>query len=435
MRRPRGALAGRAVLVGAPLLILLVVVVGLVTTHRSAPASAAVPFSVLAQRALADPLSPGGGAAPAPGGPGGAGAAGSGGEGGAGEGPSPSGGAASEWADGASEVDDPAAPAAVAAAAGAVTSVWETGTDAPDSVPTARRAPHVPSTPWPSGGTTVVPGGADGGGVSADQAEPGRPRRATGDEGRAGPSDPSSADAGVAEPTGPDRTGDAGDSGPVAARGSGATRCSREVSSFAELREAMLTSGPDEIVCLRGPTTRPTTRSALAFARSQLGQRYVWGGNSRADGGFDCSGLTSASYSAAGLPIPRTAQAQYNAGHHLSPDQPVQAGDLVFFGRGPASIRHVGIAISPTQMIDAPDQGQVVKVERFQRHDFVGASRPSPAPADDPAGPGTAGPASGGPGSSGPESSGPGGGGQSGYDPGASALAASGAGRSGDGGG
>jgi cell wall-associated NlpC family hydrolase len=414
--------AGRAALVGASLLIVLVIVVGLVATHRSAPAggaSAAVPFSVLAQRALADPLPPDGGAAPAPGGPGGAGAAGSGGADGARAAGSPSGVAGSEWADGGSEVDDPAAPAAVAAAAGAVTSVWETGTDAPDSVPTAPRTPHGPSAPSPSVGSTVVPGGTESGRASAGRAESGVP---------------SSTDTGAAGPTDPDRGGPSGDSG--AAHGSWATHCTHEVSTFGELREAMLTSGPDEIVCLRGPTARPTTRSALAFARSQLGQRYVWGGNSRADGGFDCSGLTSASYSAAGVPIPRTAQAQYNAGHHLSPDQPVQAGDLVFFGRGPGSIRHVGIAISPTQMIDAPDRGQVVKVERFRRHDFVGASRPSPAPAEDPTGPETAGPETGGPETVGPETGGPGGGGgQSGYDPGTSALAASGTERSGYGGG
>jgi hypothetical protein len=145
----------------------------------------------------------------------------------------------------------------------------------------------------------------------------------------------------------------------------------------------MINSGPDDIVCVRGPQTRPAALSAVAFARSQLGEPYRWGGNSRADGGFDCSGLTSASYASAGVPIPRTAQAQYNAGHHV-PAQQIRAGDLVFFGSGPRGVRHVGMAISPTQMINAPDEGQVVSIGPIQRHDFVGATRPVRTQADDP---------------------------------------------------
>jgi cell wall-associated NlpC family hydrolase len=139
----------------------------------------------------------------------------------------------------------------------------------------------------------------------------------------------------------------------------------------------MVSSGPEEIICVRGPRTTPAALAAVAFARSQLGEPYVWGGNGRRDGGFDCSGLTSASYASAGVPIPRTAQAQYDAGPRLGPDQQIQAGDLVFFGSGPRGIVHVGMAISPTQMINAPDEGQVVSIGAIRRRDFVGASRPA----------------------------------------------------------
>ncbi|WP_445186076.1 C40 family peptidase [Pseudonocardia sp. Cha107L01] len=167
-----------------------------------------------------------------------------------------------------------------------------------------------------------------------------------------------------------------GERGPERQR-AGPVACTREITDLAELHAAMVSSGPDEIICVRGPLTMPAASAAVAFARSQLGEPYRWGGNSRADGGFDCSGLTSAAYASAGVPIPRTAQAQYNAGPRLSADQPIKAGDLVFFGGGPRSVGHVGLAISSTAMINAPDVGQAVTIGPIRRRDFVGASRPT----------------------------------------------------------
>lgn len=37
-----------------------------------------------------------------------------------------------------------------------------------------------------------------------------------------------------------------------------------------------------------------------------------------ADGGFDCSGLVQAAYATAGITMPRTAQAQHDAGPELA---------------------------------------------------------------------------------------------------------------------
>jgi cell wall-associated NlpC family hydrolase len=111
---------------------------------------------------------------------------------------------------------------------------------------------------------------------------------------------------------------------------------------------------------------------AVAFACTQLGKPYVWGGNG--DPGFDCSGLTHAAYAAAGIAIPRTAQTQYDAGPLLTTGTPLQAGDLVFYGNGPRSVTHVGIAISPTQMIDAPHSGADVEITGVGR--YLAASRP-----------------------------------------------------------
>ena len=143
------------------------------------------------------------------------------------------------------------------------------------------------------------------------------------------PSAPADSGAGGSTGTGPDAddsagadTGERGETGPRV--------CTWEIADLSQLHAAMVNSGPEEIICVRGPQVLPAARAAVAFARSQLGQPYRWAGNGAADGGFDCSGLTSASYAAAGIPIPRTAQAQFNAGPRVPPDQPIRAGDLVF---------------------------------------------------------------------------------------------------------
>jgi cell wall-associated NlpC family hydrolase len=111
----------------------------------------------------------------------------------------------------------------------------------------------------------------------------------------------------------------------------------------------------------------------VQFACAQIGTPYVWGGNG--DPGFDCSGLTHAAYAAANIAIPRTAQTQYNAGPLLPLGTPLQPGDLVFYGASRTSVTHVGIAISATQMIDAPHTGADVRIDGVGR--YFAASRPA----------------------------------------------------------
>ncbi len=139
----------------------------------------------------------------------------------------------------------------------------------------------------------------------------------------------------------------------------------------------------------RGEVTAgaPTTaaRTAVDYARTQLGLPYVWGGDGPAagDAGFDCSGLTTAAYAAAGIRLPRTAATQHHAGPLLPPGEPLQAGDLLFFGRPGGRIHHVAISLGGTRMIHAPDFGQPVQIAEDYRQlgDYAGASRPSGLPA------------------------------------------------------
>jgi cell wall-associated NlpC family hydrolase len=124
----------------------------------------------------------------------------------------------------------------------------------------------------------------------------------------------------------------------------------------------------------------PTTLAAINYACRQRGLPYVWGGNGPQDGdaGFDCSGLTHAAYAAAGITLPRTADAQYHAGPHIPHDQPLLPGDLVFYGTQ-QHVHHVGLYIGGGLMIDAPDLGQVVKTESYAGRDYLGATRPAGA--------------------------------------------------------
>src|SRR5690606_21161363 len=68
-------------------------------------------------------------------------------------------------------------------------------------------------------------------------------------------------------------------------------------------------------------------KRAIDVGMSFVGRPYVWGGASPATG-FDCSGLVQWSFSQAGVRLPRTAQAQWNATRRVGDPRP---GDLVFF--------------------------------------------------------------------------------------------------------
>ena len=125
--------------------------------------------------------------------------------------------------------------------------------------------------------------------------------------------------------------------------------------------------------------TNSVALTAINYACGQRGLPYVWGGNGAADGGFDCSGLTVAAYGAAGITLPRTADSQFRAGPRAPDGQPLLPGDLVFYGNASVNIHHVGLYIGGGMMIDAPDFGQVVKIQpyRYKGDDYAGATRPA----------------------------------------------------------
>ena len=122
-------------------------------------------------------------------------------------------------------------------------------------------------------------------------------------------------------------------------------------------------------------------RKAVAVALAQLGSPYVWGAEGPAT--FDCSGLTSFAYAAAGVTIPRVSRAQFAAYAGLRPVDPLHlvAGDLVFFADNPGNpgtIHHVGMYIGKGLMVEAPHTGAVVRTSSIWRSSYAGAVRPAP---------------------------------------------------------
>lgn len=99
-------------------------------------------------------------------------------------------------------------------------------------------------------------------------------------------------------------------------------------------------------------------------AREWIGTPYVWGGGGPggpSNGGFDCSGLTSAAvFAATGQTLPRTSEQQWEIGDEIPLDQ-VRPGYLVFSEFGPRGPGHVAIASGAGQQIHAPQPGDHVR--------------------------------------------------------------------------
>ncbi|WP_040698606.1 C40 family peptidase [Nocardia vinacea] len=138
--------------------------------------------------------------------------------------------------------------------------------------------------------------------------------------------------------------------------------------------------------CHTEAPTNPAAAQVISFACAQLGLPYVWGGNGpEVNGGWDCSGLTQASYRAAGISIPRTTYDQVHTGATISEDK-LAPGDLLFYGTA-ADVHHVGIYLGSGQMVHAPTFDEPVQISSYRWPDYYTATRPSPAHADSRAAP------------------------------------------------
>lgn len=118
------------------------------------------------------------------------------------------------------------------------------------------------------------------------------------------------------------------------------------------------------------PAVRASAGKAVETARAQIGKPYEWG--AAGPNSFDCSGLTSYAWAAAGVSLPHSSRAQYSSLPHVARSQ-IQPGDLLFYGN---PIHHVGIYEGGGVMINAPETGENVRRDSISRSDYVGAARP-----------------------------------------------------------
>lgn len=108
---------------------------------------------------------------------------------------------------------------------------------------------------------------------------------------------------------------------------------------------------------------------AVRFAHTQLGKMYEWGAGG--PGTYDCSGLTSAAWRAAGTSLPHNAAMQYRQTTKVS-RAALQPGDLVYY----RDLGHVGIYIGNNQIIHASRTGKPVAVAKIDVMPPMGYTRP-----------------------------------------------------------
>jgi cell wall-associated NlpC family hydrolase len=160
----------------------------------------------------------------------------------------------------------------------------------------------------------------------------------------------------------------------VETRGGEAVRArARAAVSYA----ATLPSGTFRPVDLHGLGGRG---AVVAAAAAQVGWPYVWGGESRADGGFDCSGLVDFAFGAAGMPLPGrpTAATLWTMAQPIAPAE-LEPGDLVFVGAPSGAPHHVGIYVGEGTVLSAPHTGARVGYSALAGGGWDGYGRLLPA--------------------------------------------------------
>ncbi|MEU2156569.1 NlpC/P60 family protein [Streptomyces sp. NPDC019396] len=111
-------------------------------------------------------------------------------------------------------------------------------------------------------------------------------------------------------------------------------------------------------------------RQAIAFATAQIGKPYEWGAEGPRS--YDCSGLTSQAWAAAGRTIPRTSQEQWRLLPRVDVKD-MRPGDLIIYH---ADASHVGMYLGDGAIVHAPRPGRNVTITGAGSMVILGVVRP-----------------------------------------------------------
>ncbi|MFB4310742.1 C40 family peptidase [Actinomadura sp. GTD37] len=126
--------------------------------------------------------------------------------------------------------------------------------------------------------------------------------------------------------------------------------------------------------------TARQVQTVIKAAYTRLGWPYVWGGESEAEGGYDCSGLMQFAFAKAGIRLPRVAADQARAGWVI-PYSKAEPGDMLIWANDPTApgyISHIALYLGNGKMIAAPRRGTVVQIQNVYTRNMRGAVRVSP---------------------------------------------------------
>lgn len=89
-------------------------------------------------------------------------------------------------------------------------------------------------------------------------------------------------------------------------------------------------------------------------AKKYIGTPYVWGGESKAEGGFDCSGYIYNVLNDSGIKVGRTtAQGYSSLGTSVTTIEKAKPGDLLYFGKSTKNITHIAMYAGNGKMYES----------------------------------------------------------------------------------
>ena len=104
-----------------------------------------------------------------------------------------------------------------------------------------------------------------------------------------------------------------------------------------------------------------TPKMVKQIAFKFLNTSYLWGG--RSVFGIDCSGYSQMVYKFLNVPLPRDARYQAEKGDTVKSLKEAVCGDLAFFDNEEGKITHVGIILSPQEIIHSSGKVRMDKID------------------------------------------------------------------------